>query len=468
MTRKKLRIDIATLFPDMCESVLSESIVGRARKANLVSVNCYNIRDFSTDKHKKVDDKPYGGGTGMVMSVQPVYDCIKHILDESSGSSRVIYLSPKGKVLTQDMVNSLAQAEHLILLCGHYEGVDQRVLDELGCEEISIGDYVMTGGELAALVLTDSVVRVLPDVLPDEAAFSDESHYHGLLEQPHYTRPEIWKGKKVPQVLISGNHAKIKKWQNKQKLLQTMQKRPDIYQKYIKKRNAMKTIGVIGAMPSELSYFRDSLKDAVIKKLAGYDFYISESYGCKLITVCCGIGKVNAAICTQILIDEFNVGAIINTGVAGGIAEATKVFDIVISKDVMHHDLLTRFLTNYPPYNGIFKADQTLVDIAATSCTNLGENFFIKRIVSGEIFVSDSITRDKIIEEFDPYAVDMETAAIAQAAYRNEIPFVSVRCISDKADEESDISFDEFSEKAAVKVAKIVINMIKRLGKTID
>jgi len=230
----------------------------------------------------------------------------------------------------------------------------------------------------------------------------------------------------------------------------------------------MVRIGIIGAMEEEIAQIKDKIQIHNTQIYSNMEFYLGQTNNNIVIVVKCGVGKVNAAICTQVLIDRYNVDYIINTGVAGGIAEATKVFDIVISKDVMHHDLLTRFLTNYPPYNGIFKADQTLVDIAATSCTNLGENFFIKRIVSGEIFVSDSITRDKIIEEFDPYAVDMETAAIAQAAYRNEIPFVSVRCISDKADEESDISFDEFSEKAAVKVAKIVINMIKRLGKTID
>lgn len=463
-----MRIDIATLFPEMCENVLKQSIVGKAREKGLVNINCQNIRDFTTDKHRRVDDKLYGGGTGMLLQAQPVFDCVKHILKQNGGNSRIIYLSPKGKTLTQEMVSSLAQAESLILICGHYEGIDQRVLDELECEEISVGDYVLTGGELPALVLTDSIVRLLPNVLPDEDAFTNESHYQGLLEQPHYTRPEVWRGRSVPQVLLSGNHAEITKWQNEQMILQTRAKRPDILEQFERKRNAMKKIGIIGAMPSELSHFREILKNSQIQVEAGYEFYINEIHGCEIITVCCGIGKVNAAVCTQVLIDRFNVGAIINTGVAGGIADETKVFDIVISKDVMHHDLLTRFLVNYPPYNGVFKSNDFLVQTAQTSCKNLGENYFTERIVSGEVFVSDTATRDKIIEEFSPYAVDMETAAIAHTAFRNDIPFVSVRCISDKADEESDISFDEFSAIAAVKVAKIVLNMIKKLGKSIN
>lgn len=225
-----IRIDIATLFPAMCEAVLGESIVGRGRKAGRIEINCHNIRDYTLDKHNRVDDKAYGGGTGMVMQAQPIYDCVRAIRSQlgENATPRLIYLSPQGKKLDQEKVKELAAEDNLILLCGHYEGVDQRVLDELEFEEISVGDYVVTGGELPALILTDAVARLQDGVLPNEDAYSIESHYNGLLEHPQYTRPEEWHGRRVPEVLISGHHANIKKWQDEMALKVTKEKRPDM------------------------------------------------------------------------------------------------------------------------------------------------------------------------------------------------------------------------------------------------
>ena len=225
-----MRIDIATLFPDMCEAVLSESIVGRGRKAGYIEINCHNIRDYTLDKHNRVDDKAYGGGTGMLMQAQPIYDCVMAIEGElpEGAKPRLIYMSPQGKTLTQELVKELAAEENLIILCGHYEGVDQRVLDELEFEEISTGDYVVTGGELPALILCDSVARLQKGVLPNEDAYSIESHYNGILEHPQYTRPEEWRGRRVPEVLISGHHANIKKWQEEMAVKVTKEKRPDL------------------------------------------------------------------------------------------------------------------------------------------------------------------------------------------------------------------------------------------------
>lgn len=224
-----MRIDIATLFPDMCEAVLSESIVGRGRREGFIDIRCHNIRDYTLDKHRRVDDKPYGGGTGMVMQAQPIYDCICAIKERAqSKRSRLIYLSPQGRTLDQTLVKELAEEEHLILLCGHYEGVDQRVLDELEAEEVSVGDYVVTGGELPALIIADAVARLQPGVLPNEDAYSVESHYDGLLEYPQYTRPEEWKGRRVPEVLLSGHHGNVDKWQKEMSEEVTKRKRPDM------------------------------------------------------------------------------------------------------------------------------------------------------------------------------------------------------------------------------------------------
>lgn len=225
-----IRINIATLFPGMCNAVLGKSIIGRARKSGAVEIHCRDIRKYTLDKHRRVDDKAYGGGTGMVMQAQPIYDCIMSIKKRlgKKAHPRLIYMSPQGKKLDQQLVKELAAEDDLIILCGHYEGVDQRVLDELEFEEISVGDYVVTGGELPALILADAVCRLQEGVLPNEEAYSNESHYNGLLEYPQYTRPEEWRGRRVPEVLISGHHANIKKWQDEQSLEVTKEKRPDM------------------------------------------------------------------------------------------------------------------------------------------------------------------------------------------------------------------------------------------------
>lgn len=229
-----MRFDIMTLFPELVSGVLGESIIGRAQKAELISVHAHNIRDFANNKHRKVDDTIYGGGFGMLMMAPPVYDCYefvkKQIADElgEDAKTRVIYMSPQGKVLTQKRAQELAEYDDLIILCGHYEGIDARVLEEIVDEEISIGDYVLTGGELPACVLVDCISRLREGVLADKKCYEDESISCGMLEYPQYTRPYEFHGKKVPDVLISGNHAEIDKWRREQSLEITKKKRPDL------------------------------------------------------------------------------------------------------------------------------------------------------------------------------------------------------------------------------------------------
>lgn len=218
-----MKFDVLTLFPEMFKS-LDESIIGRAKEKGLIEINLINIRDFSKNKHKKVDDTPYGGGAGMVMMPDVVYDAYSSVKDDKA---KVIYLSPQGKVLNQDKVKELSKGNHLILLCGHYEGIDQRVLDEIVDEEISIGDYVLTGGELPAMVLIDSVSRYVQGVLSEDST-NEESFSSNLLEYPQYTRPEEFRGKKVPEVLISGHHENIRKWREEKSLEVTKKKRPDL------------------------------------------------------------------------------------------------------------------------------------------------------------------------------------------------------------------------------------------------
>ena len=222
-----MKFDVLTLFPEMFET-LKESIIGKALERKIIEINTINIRDFSKNKHKKVDDTPYGGGAGMVMMSDVVYDSYMSIPHKEN--AKVIYLSPKGKVLNQQKVEELSKQEHLILLCGHYEGIDQRVLDEIVDEEISIGDYVLTGGELPAMVLIDSVSRYVEGVLNKESV-SEESFTNGLLEYPQYTRPEVFLNKKVPEILLSGHHENIKKWRREQSLEITKQKRPELLKK---------------------------------------------------------------------------------------------------------------------------------------------------------------------------------------------------------------------------------------------
>ncbi len=218
-----MKFNILTLFPEMFDTV-QKSIIGKAIGKGIIEINLINIRDFSKSKHKKVDDTPYGGGAGMVMRADVVYDAYKSIQDEKA---KVIYMSPQGKKLNQQKVEELSKEENLIILCGHYEGIDQRVIDEIVDEEISIGDYVLTGGEIPAMVLIDSVSRYIEGVISKEST-SEESFSNGLLEYPQYTRPEIFKDKKVPEVLISGHHENIEKWRKEKSLEITKKKRPDL------------------------------------------------------------------------------------------------------------------------------------------------------------------------------------------------------------------------------------------------
>ncbi len=223
-----MRIDIITLFPEMCEAVLGESIIGRARKAGAVDIRCHQLRDFAFDKHRRVDDTTYGGGMGMLLKAEPIALCYEHLCDEIGEKPHFIYLSPKGATLTQQKLKSLSAHENICLLCGHYEGVDQRVLDMVVDEEISIGDYVLTGGELPALVLADSLARLQPGVLSGDECFELESHYDGLLEYPQYTKPQVWRDIAIPDVLFTGHHENIRKWRREQSIIQTAEKRPDM------------------------------------------------------------------------------------------------------------------------------------------------------------------------------------------------------------------------------------------------
>lgn len=228
-----MRIDIATLFPEMCEAILSESIVGRARKKGALEIYCHQIRDYTNDKHRRVDDIPYGGGMGMVMQADPIYNCYNAVCEQLGAKPHTIYMTPKGSVFNQKKAVQLAQLDNIFLLCGHYEGVDQRILDKIVDEEISIGDYVLTGGELPATVLTDAVARMCDGVLSSPECYQDESHFGGLLEYPQYTRPEIWQEEAVPSVLLSGHHKNIAEWRLKKSLEITKEKRPDMYEAYI-------------------------------------------------------------------------------------------------------------------------------------------------------------------------------------------------------------------------------------------
>ncbi len=224
-----MRIDIITLFPEMCEAVLSESIIGRARKSGAVEIVCHQLRDFAFDKHRRVDDAPYGGGMGMLMMAEPIALCFESICEEIGKKPHFVYMSPKGRTVTQGVVREYADRfENVCILCGHYEGVDQRVLDMYIDEELSIGDYVLTGGELPAVVFADALCRMLPGVLSSDECFELESHYGGLLEYPQYTRPEVWREQSVPEVLMSGHHANIEKWRREQAILETAKRRPDM------------------------------------------------------------------------------------------------------------------------------------------------------------------------------------------------------------------------------------------------
>ncbi|MBE7051043.1 MAG: tRNA (guanosine(37)-N1)-methyltransferase TrmD [Ruminococcaceae bacterium] len=226
-----MNFHVLTLFPEMFSGVLHSSMLGRAEEKGILSFNLINIRDFSGNKHNRVDDAPYGGGRGMVMQAPPVYDAYESVASKLEKKPHVIYMSPKGHNFTQQKAIELSKKEDIILLCGHYEGIDQRVLDEIVDEEISIGDYVLTGGEIPAMVVIDSVSRMIDGVLSNEESFTDESHFDGLLEYPHFTRPPVFHAMAVPDVLLSGDHAKIEAWRRRQSLLITKEKRPDMYEK---------------------------------------------------------------------------------------------------------------------------------------------------------------------------------------------------------------------------------------------
>lgn len=224
MRLQSMKIDILTLFPDMF-TPLEQSIIGRARESDIISINVIDIREFSQDKHKKCDDYTFGGGEGLLMTPQPLFDCIESVINDDS---YVIYLSPRGIPLKQSVVQSLTQHKHLILICGHYEGIDQRVIDTFVDEEISIGDYVLTGGELPAMVLVDAVARLLPNVLGNDESAKNESFSNGYLEFPQYTRPQDFRGLKVPEVLLSGHHQKIQEWREMESKKITQARRPDL------------------------------------------------------------------------------------------------------------------------------------------------------------------------------------------------------------------------------------------------
>lgn len=229
---------IMTLFPDMVRDGLNTSILARAMQRELISIKTYNIRDYTTDKHKKVDDYTYGGGAGMLMQAQPVYDCYAAVTAAQRTRQRIrtIYVTPQGNTFHQEMARELASEEQLIFLCGHYEGVDERVLEEIVTDYISIGDYVLTGGELAAMVMVDAIARLVPGVLNNHDSAQTESFTDHLLEYPQYSRPEIWHDKRVPEILLSGDHAKVDAWRLEQSIARTKERRPDLYERYMAQR----------------------------------------------------------------------------------------------------------------------------------------------------------------------------------------------------------------------------------------
>ena len=223
-----MRIDLLTLFPEMCETVMAESIIGRARKKGAVQVCCHQIRNYALDKHSTVDDSPFGGGMGMLLKAEPIALCMDDLIAHLGRKPHTVYLSPQGKTLTQRKVCELSELEGLVLLCGHYEGVDERVLEAYVDEEISAGDYVVTGGELPALLLADAVCRMVPGVLSDTECYEEESHFHSLLEYPQYTRPADWRGRRVPEILLSGDHERVRHWRRERSLERTAAKRPEL------------------------------------------------------------------------------------------------------------------------------------------------------------------------------------------------------------------------------------------------
>ena len=226
-----MRIDILTLFPESLIDVLSDSILGRAQERGIIQIRGHQIREYTASKQCQVDDYPYGGGRGAIMQADPLYRCWEAVCDQAGGPVHTVYLSPCGHTFRQEDAIRLSKMDNLVLVCGHYEGIDQRFIDECVDEEISLGDFVLTGGEIAAMAVADAVCRMVPGVLTDPECFEDESHFNGLLEYPQYSRPAVWHGREVPEILLSGNHAKVAQWRRKQSLRRTKERRPDMYEK---------------------------------------------------------------------------------------------------------------------------------------------------------------------------------------------------------------------------------------------
>lgn len=226
-----MKFNIMTLFPDMIKQGLGSSIIGKAQEKNLIEIDTINIRDYAYNKHKQVDDYPYGGGAGMVMQPEPIYEAYKAVTSKLNNKPRVIYLTPQGKTFNQEMAMELSKEEELIFLCGHYEGIDERVIDMIVTDEVSIGDYILTGGELAVMVMVDAISRLIPDVLSNGVSATTESFDDNLLEYPQYTRPAVFMDKKVPDILLSGHHKNIDQWRREQSLIRTYNKRPDLLEK---------------------------------------------------------------------------------------------------------------------------------------------------------------------------------------------------------------------------------------------
>ena len=231
-----MRIDIVTLFPELCDSFLSASILGRARAKNLFEAHCHQIRDYTKNKQKQTDDYPYGGGCGMVLYAQPIADCLRAVQQEVEAQGRpkphIVFLTAGGQRYTEEHARRLAEYDNLTLVCGHYEGIDERVIDAFADEEISIGDFVLTGGEIPAMAVADCLCRMVPGVLPEESCYTDESHWNGLLEYPQYSRPEVWHGRAVPPVLLSGHHGNVDDWRKKESYKRTMVRRPDMFARF--------------------------------------------------------------------------------------------------------------------------------------------------------------------------------------------------------------------------------------------
>ena len=236
-----MRIDVMTLFPQICKSFTAFSIVKRAIDKNILKIKFHQIRNFAKDKHKRVDDTTYGPGKGMLLKAEPISLCFENICKNLSLRPTLIYMTPTGSLLNQQKIIKLSKYKNLAILCGHYEGIDERIVNKIVDEEISIGDYVLTGGELPAMVLVDAICRLLPGVLSSSECFTKESHFSGLLEYPQYTKPDIWKKMKVPDILLSGNHKEIEKWQYKKSVLKTFDSRPDMLKKYLNKLNKVDT-----------------------------------------------------------------------------------------------------------------------------------------------------------------------------------------------------------------------------------